>query len=128
MSTETSSACIEPVRTGMRKRIAKSSGDPDDESQQWLDLPTLAKAEISSECDSAPVEAALTGAGSGWRAAEPGKQFIRLLFDKPQQLKRILLEFIEMEATRTQEFTLRWSKHGRSPQEIVRQQWNFSPV
>jgi hypothetical protein len=51
-----------------------------------------------------------------------------LIFDEPQRLRRILLVFEENETKRTQEFVLRWSPDGgRSFQEIVRQQWNFSP-
>jgi hypothetical protein len=62
----------------------------------------------------------------GWRAAEPGIQTIRLIFDEPQKLRRILVVFEETETKRTQEFTLRWSPdRGSSFREIVRQQWNF---
>jgi hypothetical protein len=64
----------------------------------------------------------------GWRAAIPGTQTIRLVFDQPQRLTRISLVFEEHEITRTQEFGLRGSSDGgRSFREIVRQQWNFSP-
>ena len=64
----------------------------------------------------------------GWRAADPGSQTIRLIFDEPQELRRISLIFEENELKRTQEFVLRWSPDGgRSFREIVRQQWNFSP-
>ena len=64
----------------------------------------------------------------GWRAAEPGPQTIRLIFDQPQKLKQISLVFEEKEIQRTQEFVLRWSSDGgNSFREIVRQQWNFSP-
>jgi hypothetical protein len=60
--------------------------------------------------------------------AGPGPQTIRLVFDKPQKLRRIWLKFEETEIKRTQEFVLRWSPDGgRSYREIVRQQWNFSP-
>lgn len=53
---------------------------------------------------------------------------IRLLFDKPQRLQRIRLKFEELEFERTQEYVLRWSPDaGQSYQEIIRQQWNFSP-
>jgi hypothetical protein len=63
----------------------------------------------------------------GWRAADAGDQTMRLNFDQPQKLKRIALVFEETETERTQEFVLRWSPDGgRSFQEIVRQQWNFS--
>jgi len=43
-------------------------------------------------------------------------------------LRRIQLSFQEPVAERTQEYVLRWSPNGgQSFQEIVRQQWNFSP-
>jgi hypothetical protein len=95
----------------------------------WLDLESIARVEITSEEAANPIEAAFQpGAGEGWRASQPGAQTIRLRFDQPQKLSRILLEFEESGAARTQEFVLRWSPdHGRSYREIVRQQWNFSP-
>jgi hypothetical protein len=82
-----------------------------------------------SETKDYPVESALLLSEiCGWRAAGPGTQIIRLLFDRPQEVKRISLVFAETETTRTQEFVLRWSSDfGGSYQEIVRQQWNFSP-
>jgi hypothetical protein len=94
-----------------------------------LDLAKLGTVEITSEDEANPIECALQlGEALGWRAAESGPQIIRLLFDQPQKLKRIWLVFEESEIQRTQEFVLRWSPdHGRSFQEIVRQQWNFSP-
>ena len=55
-------------------------------------------------------------------------QTIRLIFDHPQRLTRIALVFEESETARTQEFVLWWSPDaGGSVNEIVRQQWNFSP-
>ena len=94
-----------------------------------LDLANLGMVEITSEDEAYPIEHALQlGETRGWRAAEPGPQVIRILFDHPQKLKRIWLVFEETEIRRTQEFVLRWSvDHGRSFREIVRQQWNFSP-
>src|SRR5204862_681250 len=65
---------------------------------------------------------------AGCRAAGPGTQTIRLVFDDLQRLKHISLVFEETQTERTQEFVLRWSPDGgRSFREIVRQQWNFSP-
>jgi hypothetical protein len=95
----------------------------------WLDIGRLADVEISSEDAAHPIESALLqGREGGWRAAEPGKQTIRLLFTRPQHLQRIRLEFVETSMTRTQEYVLRWSSSGaQSLREIVRQQWNFSP-
>ena len=66
--------------------------------------------------------------GSGWRAAQPGEQTIRLLFNEPLRIQRLHLVFHENEQERTQEFVLRWSPDGgQSYREILRQQYNFSP-
>jgi len=85
--------------------------------------------EVTSEEKDHPIESALIpGESKGWRASEPGTQTIRLIFDRPQTLKRISLVFEEKETSRTQEFVLRWSPSQEgSFREIVRQQWNFSP-
>jgi hypothetical protein len=53
---------------------------------------------------------------------------VRLVFDRPQRIKHLHLEFHEHEAARTQQFVVRWSSDGgHSYREIVRQQYNFSP-
>ncbi len=98
-------------------------------NEAWLDLDDAAVVEVTSEEKEYPVEAALVaGEIRGWRAADSGTQTIRLIFNEPQRLKRISLVFEESETERTQEFVLQWSgKSGGSFQEIVRQQWNFSP-
>jgi hypothetical protein len=114
----------------MRKRlISQIPPSPPLSDEDWLDVERLAQVEVTSEEAAHPIESALLpGEQSGWRAAQPGKQTIRLVFDQPQRLRRIRLIFVEAESTRTQEFTLRWSPDGgRSYQDIVRQQWNFSP-
>lgn len=96
--------------------------------EPWLDLEALASVELSSEDSKFPIESALLkNEGPGWRAAHPGRQIIRILFDAPRALHRIRLEFYEAQKSRTQEFTLRWSQAGGPVGEIVRQQWNFSP-
>ena len=96
----------------------------------WLNLEHLVQVEVSSEDPAHPIEAALLhGTDGGWRAAQPGEQTTRLIFDQPQPLRRIWLRFVETDVERTQQFVLRWSSDGgRSFQEIVRQQWNFSPA
>ena len=95
----------------------------------WMDLERLAQVEITSEEIDYPIESALIpGSGPGWRAAQPGEQTIRLLFDEPLRLRRIRLMVHEGEQERTQEFVLRWSPDGgQSYREILRQQYNFSP-
>ena len=115
----------------MRKRIITTDKNkiatPDD---AWLNLEEIAEVEISSEDIAYPIEfALLPNQSSGWRAAEPGTQIIRLMFSNPQKLTRIWLSFAETSTERTQEFKIRYSSdNGESFQEIVRQQWNFSPT
>jgi hypothetical protein len=94
----------------------------------WLDLERLAQVEITSESAEQPIEAALRpGRGEGWRAAQPGKQVIRIIFDEPVDIGRIFLRFEEKAQDRTQEFVLRWLAKGEpSSREIVRQQYVFS--
>ena len=114
----------------MRKRIVTPSrATVQTRSEGWLDLEHAATVEVTSEDKDFPIETSLSIQPSqGWRAAEPGAQEIRLVFDQPQQLKHIALVFEENEMTRTQEFALRASlSPGGSIREIVRQQWNFSP-
>ncbi|MGO9619928.1 MAG: hypothetical protein ACLPT6_00805 [Desulfobaccales bacterium] len=114
----------------MRKRIiAPGPREVAAAEPGWMDLERLAQVEITSEDVDHPIESALIpGTGSGWRAAQPGEQTIRLLFAEPLRIKRIHLAFHEGEQERTQEFVLRWSSDGgQSYREIVRQQYNFSP-
>lgn len=114
----------------MRKRIItqvqKDTASPD---QDWLNMEEVAEVEITSEDAAHPIESALLPSqASGWRAAEPGQQTIRLLFNHPQRLRRIWMNFLEPGTERTHEYVLRWSPDsGQSFREIVRQQWNFSP-
>jgi len=114
----------------MRKRIVgRAQQEAVLADQDWLNVERLADVEVTSEDPRYPIEAALVpGRGSGWRAAEPGRQTMRLLFTSPQRLRRIWLVFAESTIERTQEYVLRWSSDGgQSFHEIVRQQWNFSP-
>ncbi|HEX6433415.1 MAG TPA: hypothetical protein VFZ87_04210, partial [Gemmatimonadales bacterium] len=99
-------------------------------ADEWLDLESMARVELTSEDPDHPIETALVpNEGSGWRAGEPGPQRIRLIFHQPQRLRRIMLRFDEPRGERTQEFALRWSPDGgRSFQELVRQQYTFSPA
>jgi hypothetical protein len=99
------------------------------DSRRKLDVERAAVVEVTSEDNDHPVESAfVSGNVRGWRAAAPGTQTIRLVFDQPQPLRCLSLVFEENETARTQEFVLRWSPDGgTSVKEIVRQQWNFSP-
>lgn len=111
----------------MRKRVISTPQPP--RERDCLDVERAAVVEVTSEDKDFPIESVFNAEDRrGWRAAEPGRQTIRLVFDQPQRLRRISLVFEENEIERTQEFVLRWSPDGgTSAKEIVRQQWNFSP-
>jgi hypothetical protein len=114
----------------MRKRIiAPAQEEATSIDEKWLNLEELAEVEVTSEHPEHPVECALLPHhATGWRAAGPGSQTIRLLFANPQPLRRIWLHFEENSAERTQEYVLRWAPDGgKTFRDIVRQQWNFSP-
>jgi hypothetical protein len=112
----------------MRKRIISQLVPIAGAEPVSLDLEKIASVEVTSEDIASPIESALAQSGTqGWRAGEPGVQTIRLIFDQPQNLERISLEFVDTCMQRTQEFTLRWSPdQGSTFHEIARQQWNFS--
>ena len=112
-----------------KQTINTASKDVSRSAAEWLDLERLAQVEITSESAEHPIESALIpDRGLGWRAAQPGKQTIRLIFDQPLALGHILLRFDEKEEKRTQEFMLQWLPEGQqSRREIVRQQYTFSP-
>jgi hypothetical protein len=114
----------------MRKRFITSTPETvRSHGEGWLDLERAAVVEVTSEEKDFPVESALVlGETRGWRAAMPGTQTVRLVFDQAQRLRHISLVFEEKQTARTQEFVLQWSPDGgRSFREVVRQQWNFSP-
>ncbi len=113
----------------MRKRLIPHPRDVSAASQPWLDVAALAQVELTSEDPACPIDAALRPSPTpGWRAAEPGAQMIRLVFDHPQALHRLRLVFAEPQQARTQEFVVRWSADGgQSYREVVRQQYTFSP-
>ncbi|HSK30120.1 MAG TPA: hypothetical protein VLA17_09165 [Candidatus Limnocylindria bacterium] len=113
----------------LKRIIGQNSQKVSPEDQHWLDLDALAQVEVTSEDAAHPIESGLLpGDEAGWRAAQPGPQTVRLLFDQPQRIERMRLEFHERELERTQQFVLRWSSNGgQSYREIVRQQYNFSP-
>jgi hypothetical protein len=113
----------------MRKRLVTPTAERiRARGEGWLDIERTAVVEVTSEDKDFPVESVfVSGDARGWRAAAPGSQTIRLIFDHPQRLRCISLIFEAGETQRTQEFVLRWSSDGGSFKEIVRQQWDFSP-
>ncbi len=95
---------------------------------RWLPVAELASVELSSEDPRHPFDPVLEEGGDrGWRAADPGRQTVRLRFDKPQPIGRIRVRFTDREHERQQEFVIRYSDGSEAMREIARQQWSFSP-
>jgi hypothetical protein len=119
------------VASTMRKIVTSQISASELASRsEWLDLTGISRIEVTSEDYSRPVEAALILGLSerGWRAAQPGVQTLRLVFDEPVSVRRALLQFDERLHERTQEFTLTClSDEEPHWQEIVRQQYRFNP-
>ena len=114
----------------MRKQIIEQAFPAEGSHPgEWINTEELAQAELSSEAEGYPIEAALSlRAGSGWRAGSPGPQVIRLRFDTPFTLSALYLLFEELAQARTQEFVLSWcSAEEQTGKQIVRQQYTFSP-
>lgn len=114
----------------MRKTFI--SPDParcDSTGDAFLDLERLARVELTSEDAAHPVEAALVpGRDGGWRAAGPGPQRIRVVFDEPRPVRRVRLVFEEPLVERTQELTLSWVRGADGERRfLLRQQYTFSP-
>jgi len=84
----------------MRKRLITPTPQPvRSRVEGWLDVERAAIVEITSEEKDYPVKSAfVSGEAQGWRAAGPGPQTIRLVFDQPQKLRRISLVFEENES------------------------------
>ena len=82
----------------MRKRlITPTSESIRTRGEGWLEAERAAVVEVTSEEETFPVESVFnSGDARGWRAAQPGSQTIRLVFDQPQRLKRILLDLRRM--------------------------------
>ena len=115
----------------MRKIIFNASPQPKADNlipDNNLNLEQIATVLISSEAADFPIENAFTNdTPSGWKAGTPGIQTIRLVFDELIDVSRIILVFEEKLNQRTQEFTLKWSCDNDVFNEIVRQQYHFSP-
>jgi hypothetical protein len=108
-----------------------TNGDPavPIKKSSWLDVKALARIEATSEDSRYPVESAFERDGNGWRAVAVGEQTIRLIFDEPQRIKRMLLCFMEPDTERTQQFTLEWSTDQTGTMRpLIRQEWKFSPT
>ncbi len=109
------------------KQVAENRRD----NGEWLPLEQIARAQLTSEDPAFPLENALSlnpeCDQQRWVANETGPQTITLNFLRPLKIRRIYLHFMDQEFERTQEFALRCGTRNGAVQEVVRQQWNFSP-
>jgi hypothetical protein len=94
----------------------------------WRDLERIARVEMTSEDENFPIEHAIgRKVTTGWKASSTGPQVIRMHFDEPLTIRRIQLHFIDAAAERSQEFAVFVNGEDGALQEVVRQQWSFSP-
>jgi hypothetical protein len=97
-----------------------------------ISIHDVATVQVTSEELEYPIDHAFDehrGPGaSRWIASEPGEQMVLLVFDRPQTLRKIVVEIEELAVSRTQELTVSVSSDGgRTYRELVRQEFNFSP-
>lgn len=117
----------------LRKRIINTTSVPaPSPGQAAIDIPAVATVIITSEDPSHPIENIFSNDDQTgthrWVAANPGEQYVILDFDTPQTIRRINLAIEETEIQRTQELTIAISSdHGKTYQELIRQEYNFSP-
>src|SRR5215471_3709501 len=72
--------------TKMRKRIVTPTSTTAHAQDAWLDLERAATVEVTSEDKDFPIESSLSIVPrQGWRAAQPGTQTLRLIFDEPSR-------------------------------------------
>ncbi len=117
----------------MRKSILgpepASTAPTDARNHAWLDLEHLARVEVTSEDELFPIEHALgLEVTTGWRAANPGPQSVRILFDTPQTIRQVDLHIVDRAAERTQELALYAGPSPDDLREVLRQQFTFSPA
>jgi hypothetical protein len=96
----------------------------------WVDVRAVARVHATSEDPHFPIAQAFSSAAlGGWRAASPGVQTVEVRFYRPRDLSRIRVVFENVREERTQQFTISWSsRRGETHGEVVRQQFNFSPM
>ena len=111
----------------LKRIIGQHIQDVAPSDQQWLNVDALAQVEVTSEDAAHPIESGLLpGTESGWRAAQPGPQTVRLVFDPPRE-SSVAFGVSRRGVERTQQFVLRWSSNGgQSYRRNRRQQYNFS--
>ena len=122
----------EPSRT-LRKRIINTARAPASRPDLGaIDITAVATVIVTSEDPAHPIDHVFNKHNQTetcrWIAANPGEQCVILDFDTPQTIHQIALEIEERDVQRSQELTISISSDGgRNYQELIRQEYNFSP-
>src|SRR5215510_13431110 len=117
----------------LRKRIIQNPLDRRDAVPRpaLKDIPTLATVLVTSESPDHPVDYLFDAedgpGGTRWVAAVDGEQTLIVVFDAPQSIREVSLETEELHTTRTQVLTLSLSRDGKAYEELLRQEFTFSP-
>jgi len=80
----------------MRKKMINGSYQKQETliNNNWLNIENIAEVEITSENERHPIESALIlDSSSGWVAGEEGMQTIRIVFNTPQNIQKVMLKF-----------------------------------
>jgi hypothetical protein len=117
----------------LRKRIVNAASvSAAQHNHEALDIPAIATVIVTSEDPAHPIDNVFDNhdepGARRWVAEDTGEQCIILDFDKRQTIRQITLVIEETEVQRSQELTISISSDGgRTYQELIRQEYNFSP-
>jgi hypothetical protein len=116
----------------LRKQIVPKHSGESLSLEGEISIPDVATIQVTSEEANHPIDNVFDHnrgrGGTRWIAAEPGEQTMILVFDRPQTIRKIGVEIEELAVSRTQELSISLSSDGgRTYQELVRQEFNFSP-
>ena len=117
----------------LRKQIVPSPSRGPVPLPGEIEIADVARVQVTSEEADHPIDHAFDRnrgpGGSRWIAGAPGEQSVTLLFDHPQTIRQVGVEVEELADSRTQELALFVSSDGgRTYRELVRQEFNFSPL
>ncbi len=127
---------MEELPHTLSKRIINTAIVPtarcDQAAPVAIDITAVATVIITSEDSDYPIDNIFNNTDQTgercWVAADPGEQCLILDFDTPQTIQQIALTIEEREVQRTQELAISLSSDGgQSYQEVIRQEYNFSP-
>lgn len=115
----------------LRKRIVNTVPTAQ-HNNAALDIAAVATVIVTSEDPAHPIDNVFDNhdepGAHRWVAADTGEQYLILDFDKRQTIRQITLVIDETAVQRSQELTISISSDGgRTYQELIRQEYNFSP-